>query len=170
MEKIITPFSGLLWSIFNPLRRGSLQDGGGGVVWLSQQHKAEAILSAGGLRTAWLAATDGACHDKTPASMYRFPLTLHCFCHQAWHSADPVIRTRTLLLFFSPRAQERKKKKQKRHLNRGGGVDGAKPLVSVFIGSWINMAFLIQKGSAVMESEYLSLPPGAGVLWQGRRW
>lgn len=61
-------------------------------------------------------------------------------------------------------------KKDKWCPNRGGGAAGAKPLVSVFIGSWINMAFLIQKGSAVMDGEYLSLPPGPGVHWQGRCW
>lgn len=99
------------------------------------------------------------------------PLTLHCFSHQAWHSADSSDKDKNFTAVFSHWVHKRKKKKKKkRRPNRGGGVAEAKPLVSVFIGSWINMAFLIQKGPAVIESEYLSLPPGAGVLWQGRRW
>lgn len=174
MEKIITSFSGLLWSIFNPLSRGSLHDGGGGLCGYLRNTRLKPFF----LQVAWEPPDWQPLMEHAMVSprhrwlTHRLQLTLHCFCHQAWYSADPLIRTRTLLLFFSLSAQKGKKKNttEKRHPNRGGGVAEAKPLVSVFIGSWINMAFLIQKSPAVMESEYLSLPPGAGVQWQGRRW
>lgn len=157
MEKIITQFSRLLWSIFHPLRRGRLQDGGGRFSFYQTDRR----LKLGSLRATWLAASDDNHH---------LSLTRHCFCHQAWHVADPPVGTTSLLLFFLSDCARRKKKKGKKSPNGGGGVVEAKPIVSVFIGSWINMAFLIQKGPAVMESEYLPLPPGAGVQWQGRCW
>lgn len=39
-------------------------------------------------------------------------LTLHCFCHHAWHTADPLISTRTLPLSLSRTASKGKKKQE----------------------------------------------------------
>lgn len=69
MEKIITQFSGLFWSIFNSLRSGHLKEGGGRFSGYLRDTRQE----LGGLRAAWLAATDGASCDKTPASVADAP-------------------------------------------------------------------------------------------------
>lgn len=99
------------------------------------------------------------------------PVTLHCFCPWAWHITD-LLTSQELYSCFSAWVDKKKKKyrKKKPQPNRRGGAAEVRPLVCVFIGPWINMAFLIQKGLAATESEYLSLPPGAGVQRQGRCW
>lgn len=173
MEKIITQFSRLLWSILNILSRGSLQDGEDGLSgYLRNTKRVSPILSVFGLRVTWLAANDEARHDKTPAfiadAAFQWP-----FIVSAPEPGTSLIywQVKNFTAVFLPEWTRRRKNTEKKpQPNRRGGAAEVRPLVCVFIGPWINMAFLIQKGLAATESEYLSLPPGAGVQRQGRCW
>lgn len=127
MGKIITPFSGLLWSILNPLSRASLGDGGGGLSGYLRSTRLRPFF----LRVAWESL------DWQPLmkqALIRPPnrwlthsilLTLHCFCHGAWHRADLLIRWELHSFFFSHWVDTKKKKIQRR---RGIQIEGEEQL------------------------------------------
>lgn len=167
--KIITLFSRLVWSIFNPWSWGIPPVGGGWLTCYLRNTKMRPFF-------LWMAsesndwhATDGPHYDKTSAS-----------AAQTRPPADLLLSSSAPIKYCDktspPSCSSMSENKEEVVILTGedGQMKWEEPLnpnrLCVFIGPWINVAFLVEKGSAVMKSEYLSLPPGAGLQWQGRSW